>query len=193
VLQAEIELVVPFFDVDSMDVVWHGHYVKYFEMARCALLDRLGHNYTQMRAAGYVWPIIDLQLRYIRGARFGQTLIVRADLIEWENRLKIHYLISDAETGERMTRGSSVQVAVAIASREMQLASPRVLLDAVEKALDLSAPQAGPGGRASSCCWPARCWPRPSTSSSSAPSWPNRPWCAARSSRKNTCAPCRSR
>lgn len=135
VLQAEIELVVPFFDVDSMDVVWHGHYVKYFEMARCALLDRLGHNYTQMREAGYAWPIIDLQLRYIRGAQFGQTLIVRADLIEWENRLKIHYLISDAETGERMTRGSSVQVAVEMASREMQLASPRVLVEAVEKTL----------------------------------------------------------
>ena len=45
VLQAEIELVVPFFDVDMMEVVWHGHYVKYFEEARCALLDKLGHNY----------------------------------------------------------------------------------------------------------------------------------------------------
>ena len=118
-----------------MDVVWHGHYVKYFEVARCALLDKLGHNYTQMRAAGYAWPIIDLQLRYIRGAQFGQTIVVRADLIEWENRLKIHYLICDAESGERMTRGSSVQVAVAMASREMQLASPRVLVEAVERVL----------------------------------------------------------
>jgi acyl-CoA thioester hydrolase len=135
VLQAEVEILVPFFDVDSMDVVWHGHYVKYLEVARCALLDRIGHNYTQMRAAGYAWPIIDLQLRYIRGARFGQRLIVRADLVEWENRLKIHYLISDAATGERMTRGSSVQVAVDIASREMQLASPKVFVTAVQKAL----------------------------------------------------------
>ena len=135
VLQAEVELVVPFFDVDSMEVVWHGHYAKYFEEARCALLDKLGHNYRQMREAGYAWPIIDLQLRYIRGARFGQKIVVRADLVEWENRLKIHYLVSDAATGERMTRGSSVQVAVDIASREMLLASPKVFVAAVEKAL----------------------------------------------------------
>ncbi len=135
VLQAEIELVVPFFDVDSMDVVWHGHYVKYFEQARCALLDKIGHNYRAMREVGYAWPVIDLQARYIRGAQFGQRIRVRADLIEWENRLKIHYLISDAESGERMTRGSSVQVAVEIASREMQLASPRVFVAAVERAL----------------------------------------------------------
>ena len=135
VLQAEVEILVPFFDVDSMDVVWHGHYIKYFEVARCALLDRIGHNYQQMRDAGYAWPVIDVQLRYMRGARFNQRIIVRADLIEWENRLKINYLITDAETGERMTRGTSVQVAVEMASREMLLASPRVFLEAVERAL----------------------------------------------------------
>ncbi|BAP81383.1 putative 5-hydroxybenzoyl-CoA thioesterase [Pseudomonas sp. MT-1] len=135
VLQAEVEVLVPFFDVDSMDIVWHGHYVKYFEMARCALLDRIGHNYVRMREAGYAWPIIDVQLRYMRGARFNQRIVVRADLVEWENRLKINYLISDAETGERMTRGSTVQVAVEIASREMLLASPKVLVEAVERAL----------------------------------------------------------
>ncbi len=135
VLQAEVEMLVPFFDVDSMDVVWHGHYVKYFEVARCALLERIGHNYQQMRDAGYAWPIIDVQLRYMRGARFNQRIVVRADLVGWENRLKINYLIRDAETGERMTRGSTVQVAVEIASREMLLASPRVFVDAVERAL----------------------------------------------------------
>jgi acyl-CoA thioester hydrolase len=135
VLQAEIELLVPFFDVDMLEVVWHGHYVKYFEEARCALLDKLGHNYVQMRDTGYAWPVIDLQVRYIRGAQFRQRIIVRADLVEWENRLKINYLIMDAESGERMTRGSSVQVAVNIATREMQFASPKVLIDAVAKVL----------------------------------------------------------
>ena len=58
-----------------------------------------------------------------------------ADLVEWENRLKIHYLISDTASGERMTRGSSVQVAVEIASREMQLASPKVFIDAVQRVI----------------------------------------------------------
>lgn len=135
VIQAEVEVLVPFFDVDMMEVVWHGHYVKYLEVARCALLDKLGHNYSQMRDAGYAWPIIDLQLRYIRGARFDQTIVVRADLVEWENRLKINYLITDAATGERLTRGSSVQVAVEIATREMLLASPKVFVEAVERAL----------------------------------------------------------
>ncbi|UVM11543.1 acyl-CoA thioesterase [Pseudomonas protegens] len=135
VIHADTQIQVPFFDVDTMHVVWHGHYVKYLEVARCALLDKLGHNYQQMLESGYAWPVIDLQLRYVRGAVFGQSLNVRASLVEWESRLKINYLITDQATGERMTRASSVQVAVEIASREMQLASPKVFTDAVTRAL----------------------------------------------------------
>jgi acyl-CoA thioester hydrolase len=135
VIHVDTEVLVPFFDVDSMNVVWHGHYIKYLEVARCALLDHIGHNYTQMLESGYAWPVIDIQLRYVRGAVFGQRLIVRASLVEWENRLKINYLISDAETDERMTRASSIQVAVDIKTREMQLASPKVFTDAVTRVL----------------------------------------------------------
>ena len=135
VLHVDTEVLVPFFDIDTMHVVWHGHYVKYLEVARCALLDHIGHNYTQMLDAGYAWPVIDMQLRYVRGATFGQRINVRASLVEWENRLKVNYLITDRASGERLTRASTVQVAVDIASREMQLASPKIFTDAVEKAL----------------------------------------------------------
>jgi len=135
VLHVDNEVLVPFFDIDTMHVVWHGHYVKYLEVARCALLDHIGHNYTQMLDAGYAWPVIDLQLRYVRGAVFGQRLNVRASLVEWENRLKINYLITDLHSGERLTRASSVQVAVEVSSGEMQLASPIVFTEAVERML----------------------------------------------------------
>jgi len=135
VLHSDTEILVPFFDIDTMNVVWHGHYVKYLEVARCALLDKIGHNYTTMLESGYAWPVIDMQLRYVRGATFGQTINVRASLVEWENRLKVNYLISDKASGERLTRASTVQVAVEIASREMQLASPKVFIDAVERSL----------------------------------------------------------
>ena len=135
VIHVDTQVLVPFFDIDTMHVVWHGHYVKYLEVARCALLDHIGHNYTQMLEAGYAWPVIDMQLRYVRGATFGQQINVRASLVEWENRLKITYLITDLASGERLTRACTVQVAVEIASREMQLASPKCFTDAVAKVL----------------------------------------------------------
>ena len=60
---------------------------------------------------------------------------MRASLVEWENRLKINYLITDVATGERLTRACTVQIAVRIADREMQLASPKCLIDAIAKVL----------------------------------------------------------
>ena len=127
-LSHEIEVVPPFFDIDSMDIVWHGHYVKYLELARCALLDRFDYGYTRMRESGYAWPVIELRLKYVRAATFNQPLIVRATIVEWQNRLKIDYAIRDAKTGAKVNTATSIQVAVDMATREMQFVSPPVLL-----------------------------------------------------------------
>ena len=125
----EVVIEVPFHDTDSAGVVWHGWYTKYLEIARCALLESFNFNYDEMARTGYLWPVIDLRLRYIKPAHFRQKIRVRATLAEWEHRLKIDYLISDEHSGERMTKGSTVQVAVDAQSGEMCLVSPDVLFE----------------------------------------------------------------
>jgi acyl-CoA thioester hydrolase len=124
-----IDIEIPFHDVDMMEVVWHGHYAKYFEIARCALLKKINYNYLQMHDSGYGWPVIDLRVRYIKPAVFGQTVTVHAEIVEWENRLKINYLIIDKDTGARLTKGHSIQVAVDMQTKAMCFESPRVLLE----------------------------------------------------------------
>ena len=126
---AETEMQVQFFDLDPMQIVWHGNYVKYLEVVRCALLDAIGYNYEEMKASGYAWPVIDMNLRYIGPATFGQRLRLRADIVEYEHRLKIDYLICDAASGKRLHRASTTQVAVDIASGEMCFVSPPVLFE----------------------------------------------------------------
>ena len=136
VLLTEIEVEVPFHDVDIAGVAWHGHYAKYLENARWALMHRIGYGLDQMIESGYGWPVIELELRYLRFSRFRDRLRVRASLVEWENRLVMHYLVVDAANGERVARGRSVQVAVDIASRELQFVSPRALVERVAAALE---------------------------------------------------------
>ena len=126
---AETETQIEFFDLDPMEIVWHDRYVKYLEMVRGVLLDTIDYNYPQMKASGYVWPVIDMHLRYIAPATLGQRLKLRAEIVEWENRLKIGYLITDAQSAQRLTRASTTQVAVEIATREMCFVSPPVLLE----------------------------------------------------------------
>lgn len=126
-VEAEVVIEVPFHDVDVMRVAWHGHSVKYLEIARCALLDKIDYNYPQMGESGYAWPVIDLRIRYAHPLHFQQKIRVKATLVEWENRLKVNYLIEDLATGQRLTKGYTVQVAVDMANNEMLFESPEIL------------------------------------------------------------------
>lgn len=126
-LAAEIVIDVPFHDLDPMEVVWHGNYARYFERVRHALLQGVDYDYLQMRDSGYMWPVVDMQIRYVRPARFAQKLRVRAEIVEWETRLKIRYEIRDALSNERLTKGHTIQVAVAVDSGEMCFVCPPIL------------------------------------------------------------------
>jgi acyl-CoA thioester hydrolase len=131
-IAAEIELIVPFHDIDMLGIAWHGHFCKYLEIARCEMLDQIDYGYMAMKATGYVWPIVDLQLRFVQPARFGQRIKVTAKLVEWEYRMKIKYQIADVETGIVMAKGHTIQAAVDTVSGEMSYASPEVFLKRLE-------------------------------------------------------------
>ena len=125
--EAEVDIEIPFPDVDVMGVAWHGHYVKYLEIARCVLLDKIDYNYPQMEASGYAWPVIEVRIRYPRPLYFQQRVKVKARLDEWENRLKVSYLIEDLKTGQSLTKAYTIQVAIDTETGEMLYASPDVL------------------------------------------------------------------
>jgi acyl-CoA thioester hydrolase len=57
----------------------------------------------------------------------GQRAEITAGITEWENRLKVSYLISDLETGKKITRGHTVHVALDIRSKEMLWETPPIL------------------------------------------------------------------
>jgi len=123
----EVELSPAFHDLDPMDIVWHGNYVKYMELAREALLARFDYDYPRMRASGYAWPVVDMRLKYVDMLPYGRRVVVRAEIVEWENRLKIEYVIRDAETGKVINKAYTIQVAYSIERREMQYVCPPVL------------------------------------------------------------------
>lgn len=128
ITSASVKIRVPFHDIDIMQVAWHGHYVKYFEIARGELLDSIDYNFIQMKESGFFWPVIDMRVKFIKPARLGTVLDVQAKLVEYENRLKIDFLINDTESNQLLTKGYTIQAAVDAQSGELCLTSPRILL-----------------------------------------------------------------
>ena len=132
-LKAEVEIQVPFHDLDGMHVVWHGHYYKYFEVARTKLLQSIDYDVHEMKASGYSWPIVETNCKYVRPILYDQLIQVSAKIQEYENRLKIIYRISDAKTDEKLATGHTTQVAVDMKNNEMCFVSPKILLKKVEE------------------------------------------------------------
>lgn len=129
ILTVATEIDVQFYDVDAMRVVWHGNYVKYMEDARCQLLRTFGYDYNDMEDSGYLWPIVDMRIKYVKSAKFGDKIRVDATLVEYETRMKISYRIYNATTDEVLTKAYTVQVAIDTNNNEMQFESPVVLLE----------------------------------------------------------------
>ena len=134
-ISEQISCQVAFHDVDLAQVVWHGHYLRYLENARWALMHKVGFDLATMMVSGYHWPIVDLHVRFVRTAKFEDHLNVRASLVEWQQRMVINYLITDERDGARVARAQTTQVAVERETGTLQLVSPACLTDRVRAVL----------------------------------------------------------
>lgn len=121
-----------FFDVDAMNVVWHGNYVKYMEIARCALLDKIGYGYKEMVKEGFAYPVTSINLKYVRSLLFGDKATVKTYLTEYENCIKIKYEIYNEE-GLLCTKAESTQMALNLETKESSFVSSPWLIERVEK------------------------------------------------------------
>jgi acyl-CoA thioester hydrolase len=91
------------------------------------MLEKFNYGYREMRDSGYAWPIVDIRLKYVGSAVYGEPIVVRCEIVEWENRLRIEYVIRDQASGRKLTVAHTTQVAVDITTREMCFVSPPVL------------------------------------------------------------------
>jgi acyl-CoA thioester hydrolase len=129
--EIEYEFQVPFHDVDPMNIVWHGRYVKYLEVARCKLLEVIDYDYQAMYDSGFAWPVVDMRIKYIRPLKFNQIVVIHCSIKEWENRLKVVYTIRDKATGEKLNSAYTIQVAIDMQTEEMCYESPDILFEKI--------------------------------------------------------------
>lgn len=102
---------IPFHDIDILGIAWHGHYYKYFELARTELYRQCGFDIADMQEMGFVFPVIESQCKYVQSLKYGQTAQVRAKFSEYLSYIKISYVITDLESGKRHAYGYTKQAA----------------------------------------------------------------------------------
>lgn len=129
-----IEIEVKFSDVDMLGVVWHGNYIRYFEDGREAFGKQYGLGYMEVYNAGYVVPIVNVNCDYKRFLRYEDKVIIETVYTPTESaKINFDYRLLNAQTGELIVKGSTVQVFVHRDNFELQLTNPDFFLDWKQK------------------------------------------------------------
>lgn len=110
-LSETLPLKIRFSEVDSMSVVWHGSYVKYFEDAREAFGAKYGLGYMDIFGNGYYAPLVELDFKYRKPLLYGSKPEVTIFYRPTEAaKIVFDYEIRDTSDGSLVATGHSVQV-----------------------------------------------------------------------------------
>ena len=124
-LTERANILVKFNEADPLGIVWHGHYVRYFEDGREAFGEKYGLRYLDIFNYGYTVPIVKVECNYKRSLRYGDRVIVNVKYVDTPAaKIKFVYTLYNAATGELVADGSSVQVFLDTETSTLQLTIP---------------------------------------------------------------------
>ena len=120
---------VRYAETDQMDVVYHGNYAQYFEVARAEAIRKLGFTYKDMEALGTYMPIVELHCKYIRPAHYDDLLTIKVILKELpvDHRIEFHHEVFN-EAEKLLTVGKIVLYFIDAKTKEKTV-MPRDLYD----------------------------------------------------------------
>ena len=102
---------IRFSEVDSMNIVWHGSYMLYFEAAREAFGARYGLEYMTIFGNGYYAPLVEMDFKFKSPLRYESHPEIIITYRPTESaKIVFDYEIRDRDTGTVCATGRSVQV-----------------------------------------------------------------------------------
>lgn len=110
--EVSVELEVPFHDVDALHVVWHGHYYKYFEIARTALMRANNLAELSVVGMGYTLFVIETKCRHIAPLRLADRFRVTARVEDVDHRVHVSYRIHNLSQDRRCAKGYTMLATV---------------------------------------------------------------------------------
>lgn len=124
-LSCRTEIQVRFNEADPLGIVWHGHYIRYFEDGREAFGQQHRLSYLDVYKQGFVIPVVAVQCDFKKSLRYGDIVIVETKFIPCEAaKMKFTYRLFNAATQELVATGSSVQVFLDKEGSVLQLSNP---------------------------------------------------------------------
>ncbi len=133
-LTDHVEIRVRFSEVDALQIVWHGDYVRYIEDGREAFGKRYGIGYLDIKNEGFAAPIIKLNLDYKLSLSFNEEIIVETRYIPCDAaKIQFDYTIFRKEDRAVVAEASTIQVFTHLQTGVLELNNPDFYLKWKEK------------------------------------------------------------
>ncbi len=124
-LKAETKVNIRFSDTDSMGVVWHGNYLKFFEDVREVFAIKYALDYLDVYKQGYFLPIVKSEIDHKAPIFYGQKAKVFATLIPTPSaKVIFEYKVINLATDKIAAIGKTIQVFLTAEARELSLYKP---------------------------------------------------------------------
>jgi acyl-CoA thioester hydrolase len=135
VVKASVEFVVPFHDVDSLRIVWHGHYLKYLELARTELFREVGLDAGGQQRGAHGFLVIEAGCRHIAPLRYGDRVRVLAWIRDVTHRIQIAYEITNLTRDQKAARAYTT-LATVDSSGRLLLKTPQGIAERLSSAVN---------------------------------------------------------
>lgn len=143
-IKASVRLKIPFHDVDVMHIAWHGHYLKYFELARTELMKLVNLDWPELRHHSIAMPVVEAHSHYRKAIRYDQEIEVEASIDEFSfPELIIQYRILSTD-GDILSTGNTRQVYMNAEDQKTYFLVPELVLNRLQQQILL---QTGNGAR----------------------------------------------
>jgi acyl-CoA thioester hydrolase len=124
-LKETVRVKIRFSEIDSMGVVWHGNYIRFFEDAREAFGIKYGIPYLDVYHNGYYTPIVSINCEYKSPLKYGDEALVEITYFDTPAaKIIFRYTICNAATGVRIATGNTVQVFLSVADNCLSINNP---------------------------------------------------------------------
>jgi acyl-CoA thioester hydrolase len=124
----ETMIQVRFYEVDAYSVVWHGHYVGWFEVGRNELTEKFDMGPLQLKEKNLLAPVVELNCEYKFPATFGESLLIQTTMERTEvAKLIFHYRVLSQRDGKVLATGSTTHVLTDLKGNLLYRVPPEVL------------------------------------------------------------------
>ena len=133
-IAAETKVRVRYSETDQAGYVYYGNYAQYYELGRVASMRQIGHTYREMEEKGVIMPVLSMNIKYIRPAKYDDLLTIKTYINSLpETRMSFEYEIYNQD-GKLLNKADTTLVFI---SKETYkpVKAPQWFLEALKKAM----------------------------------------------------------